>query len=246
MNPVALCQIPAGNYLIGANDIIVSRAEHKVRLGAFAIGQTTVTNEQFAPFIKAAGYTTERWWTEAGWRWQKHEQARAPFCWSQAAFNQPLQPVVGVTWYEVYAFTAWLAEETGQPWRLPTEAEWEAAARGPDGDAPSPRTYNTVERGLGHAWPVVDAGNTSWCGAKDMCGNVWEWCSSRWGHNWQTMEYGYPYNREDGRENLTGSFARIIRGGSWYDPIHESSPANRGRYLPGSRASNIGFRLAQG
>lgn len=87
--------------------------------------------------------------------------------------------------------------------------------------------------------------NISWCGASDLCGNVWEWCSTRWGRNWQTLEYEYPYKEGDGREFLDGSQARVMRGGSWFDPLTEVNPANRGRYLPGSRGSNIGFRLAR-
>jgi len=246
MNPIPVCQIPAGKYLIGANDIIISRAEHTVQIAAFAIGQTTVTNGQFSPFIEANGYTTETWWTESGWNWQKRDKARASFYSKDPVFNQPTQPVVGLSWYETVAFAAWLAHETGLPWRLPSEVEWEAAARSPEGDSPMPRNFNTAERGLGHPWPVTEAGNVSWCGAQDMCGNVWEWCSSRWGRNWQNCDYRYPYVFDDGRENLTGTFARTMRGGSWFDPIKESAPANRGRYLPGSRGSNIGFRLAQG
>lgn len=90
------------------------------------------------------------------------------------------------------------------------------------------------------------AWNRSWCGAEDLCGNVWEWTSSRWGRNWQTLDYRYPYHAGDGREDPTGSHARVIRGGSWFDLLREAHPANRGRYLPGSRGSNIGFRLARG
>jgi formylglycine-generating enzyme required for sulfatase activity len=134
---------------------------------------------------------------------------------------------------------------TGLPWRLPLEAEWEAAARGPEGTAPRPRIYNTVERSIGRPWAVTEESNISWCGAGDMVGNVWEWTSTRWGRNYQSRDYVYPYTNEDGRENPEGSDARVIRGGSWFDPLADADPANRGRYLPGSRASNIGFRLAR-
>lgn len=242
---ISTCTVAAGRYLIGNNMVIVARPEHTVALKAFAIGTTTVTNLQFLPFIDAGGYKTARWWSDAGWRWQESKRERVPGFWNDALYNQPEQPVVGVSWYEADAYARWLAEGSGQPWRLPTEAEWEAAARGVDGDAPKPRMYNTVEQGIGSAWAVTQPGNTSWCGAHDLCGNVWEWCSSRWGRNWQTLEYRYPYNSEDGRENPGGSYARIMRGGSWFDPLTQADPANRGRYLPGSRGSNIGFRLAR-
>lgn len=239
------CAVPAGTYLIGDDQLAISRPAHAVDLQAFAIGQTTVTNAQFRAFFDAGGYGDERLWTAMGWRWLASKGDARPAFWSDERFNAPDQPVVGVSWYEAAAFARWLARESGLPWRLPTEVEWEAAARGPDGDAPAPRVYNTAERGLGHPWAVTRMGNVSWCGAGDLCGNVWEWCSTRWGRNWQTLEFRYPYH-DDGRENLAGSDARVMRGGSWFDPLSEANPANRGRYLPGSRGSNIGFRLARG
>lgn len=244
------CAIPAGAYPIGNDALPDSRPRHIVNLSAFAIGETTVTNMHFAAFVAAGGYEKPHCWTENGWRWQSHKQIRFPAFWGDPNFNHPTQPVVGVCWYEAEAFACWLAAVSKIAWRLPTEAEWEAAARGPNGHAwpvgraPDPRLTNTAELGLGRPWEAADVGNVAWSGAHDLCGNVWEWCSSRWGHNWQTLEYPYPYRPDDGREDPEGSHARIIRGGSWFDPLSEANPANRGRYLPGSRASNIGFRLA--
>ncbi|MEZ4668762.1 MAG: SUMF1/EgtB/PvdO family nonheme iron enzyme [Anaerolineae bacterium] len=241
----SICEVQAGVYPIGDNSMSVSRAAHTVELGAFAMGETSVTNLQFLGFIEAGGYSNSAYWSEMGWHWQEGKSLSRPAFVDDANFNAPDQPVVGVSWYEADAFARWLATVTSLNWRLPTEAEWEAAARGPEGDAPRPRNYNTAERRLGHTWAVTEAGNRSWCGALDMCGNVWEWCSTRWGRNWQTQDYRYPYHAGDGREDITGSHARIIRGGSWFDGIQESNPANRARFLPGSRASNIGFRLAR-
>ncbi len=244
MLEVTTCTVPTGIYVIGDNQVTISRPAHTVDLKAFAVGQTTVTNLQFLAFVSAGGYGDESLWTAMGWRWLASKGDTHPSFWSDERFNAPDQPVVGVSWYEADAFARWLARESGLPWRLPTEVEWEAAARGPDGDAPSPRVYNTAEMRVGSPWAVTRMGNISWCGAGDMCGNVWEWCSTRWGRNWQTHEFRYPYH-DDGRENLTVSDARIMRGGSWFDPRTEANPANRGRYLPGSRGSNIGFRLAR-
>lgn len=248
--PFAVAEIAAGSYPIGDDAIPVSTPAHRVSLRAFAIGLTAVTNAEFAGFIQGGGYATPEYWGEDGWHWQEHKQVTQPAFWGDTQFNDGLQPVVGVCWYEALAFTQWLAKHTGTAWRLPTEVEWEAAVRGPYGHkwpvgrAPDERLTNTVERGIGKPWRAHDIGNVSWCGAHDLCGNVWEWCSSRWGHNWQTLEYPYPYSAKDGREDLSGTQARIIRGGSWFDVLEEANPANRGRYLPGSRASNIGFRMA--
>jgi formylglycine-generating enzyme required for sulfatase activity len=230
---IHVLHVPAGSYLVGNNQVGYSRPEHMVTLAPFAIGETTVTNQQFRAFIDAGGYTTEGYWSEMGWHWREGKRETQPGFWDDPTFNQPDQPVVGVGWYEADAYARWLASVTGLAWRLPSEVEWEAAARGPEGEAPKPRNYNTAERGLGRAWPVTEAGNKSWCGALDMCGNVWEWCSTRWGRNYQSRDYLYPYVKEDGRESLEGSHARLLRGGSWFDPLPQADPSNRGRYLPG-------------
>lgn len=237
--------MPANAYPIGSESLPFSRPAHQVTLAAFQIGVTAVTNGQFAAFIAAGGYERESFWSEMGWRWRRSRSDAQPAFWEDPHFNHALQPVVGVSWYEADAFARWLAGESGQPWRLPTEAEWEAAARGPQENMSlNPQHINSAERGVGRAWAALGMGQVSWCGARDLCGNVWEWCGSRWGHNWQTLEYAYPYDPHDGREDPSGSHARIMRGGSWFDSLREAHPAQRGRYLPGSRGSNIGFRLA--
>jgi len=245
MLTISTCAIPAGVYPMGDNTLAVSRPAHSVQLAAFALGQTVVTHAQFAAFIDGGGYQDAALWSDMGWTWQAHKIETQPAFWTDAAFNAPDQPVVGVCWYEADAFCRWLARASGTPWRLPSEAEWEAAGRGLDDEAPRPRLYNTAERRLGYPWPVTTDTNIAWCGARDLCGNVWEWCSTRWGRNWQTQDYRYPYDAGDGREALSGSHARLMRGGSWFDPLTEANPTNRARYLPGSRGSNIGFRLAR-
>jgi formylglycine-generating enzyme required for sulfatase activity len=214
-------------------------------LAAFAIGQTVVTNDQFAAFGDAGGYQDESLWSASGWRWRESKRITEPGFRDDPHFNHALQPVVGVCWYEAQAFARWLARVSGLPWRLPTEVEWEAAARGPEGSGTLPRFINCLERGLGRTWAAVGTGGVTWCGARDMQGNVWEWTHTRWGHNWQSLDYPYPYNAQDGREDAEGSQARVMRGGSWFDPLASAQPAFRARYLPGSRGSNIGFRLAR-
>lgn len=242
-----VCTVAAGSYPIGENHLPYSYPTHKVTLTAFAIGLTVVTNEQFAHFIEAGGYEDESLWSEMGWRWQtsKSKRETQPAFWDDPQFNHALQPVIGVCWYEADAFVRWVSRETWQLWRLPTEVEWEAAARGTGEVSLNTAQVNSTERGLGRTWSATGSGQVSWCGAHDMCGNVWEWCSTRWGHNWQSLDYPYPYKITDGREDHSGSHARVIRGGSWFDLYSQAHPANRGRYLPGSRASNIGFRLAR-
>jgi formylglycine-generating enzyme required for sulfatase activity len=240
----SLCSIPAGIYSIGDDKFPESRPVHKVGLLAYSISGGAVTNSEFSAFIEAGGYSNTLCWTQMGWRWQSYKQETQPAFWTDVSFNQASQPVVGVSWYEAAAYVRWLAMATREAWRLPTEAEWEVAC-GNQSEL-DPALINTVERGVGQPWDAQGMGYQSPSGAWNMLGNVWEWTSTRWGRNWQTLEYEYPYDIHDGREELSGSYARIMRGGSYFDVLREAHPANRGRFLPGSRASNIGFRVALG
>lgn len=180
-----------------------------------------------------------------GWRWQANKQIQYPHYWRDKLFNRPEQPVVGISWYTALAFCTWLSRATGVTWTLPSEAQWEVAIRGSSGDGlTQPEAINSADKGLGY--PIaVDAGHVADNGLVNMPGNVSEWTRSCWGRNWQTMDYGYPYDVNDGREDISGSYARVMRGGSWFDPLQHCHPAYRARYLPGSRGSNIGFRLAK-
>ncbi len=242
----AVCALPAGQYPLGDDALPACRPAHTVTLAAFAIAETALTHAGFVPFVAGDGYNNPTYWTDAGWRWLRSKPQTEPAFWQDAAFDHALQPVVGVCWYEAAAYARWLAAHSGTAWRLPTEAEWEAAARGqsPAVELPPHSVINSAERGIGRTWAVLGTGQVAWCGARDLLGNVWEWTASRWGRNWQQLEYAYPYRGDDGREHPEGSHARVMRGGSWFDGRGACHPAQRGRYLPGSRGSNIGFRLA--
>ena len=230
--------IPAGDYQIGNESFALSRPVHTIHIEAFAMMQSTVRNQQFIEFVSAGGYRNDDYWSEMGWRWRKSKKQIIPAFWNDANFNALEQPLVGISWYEALAFSNWMTIETGQKWRLPSEVEWEVAAN-VEGEG----QIHSANRGLGKTIPAIASGYQSTHGAWNLRGNVWEWCSTRWGKNWQSLDYPYPYSSDDGREDLSGSYARVMRGGSWFDPIQEAHPAKRARFLPGSRASNIGFRL---
>ncbi len=231
----------AAEVTLGHAQLPGSGPVHTVKLPAYALATMAVSNAEYALFIAAGGYDDPQWWLQAGWRWRNTRAVNAPGFWAGRAFNAPAQPVVGVCWYEAVAFATWFARHTNTPWRLPTEAEWEAAARADGDDIPA--NVNTAERGLGRTIGVGEGVATP-RGLWNLHGNVFEWCSTRWGHNWQSHDYPYPYDPNDGREDLGGTHARHMRGGSWFGPRAEAHPAARSRYLPGSRGSNIGFRLA--
>jgi formylglycine-generating enzyme required for sulfatase activity len=257
--------IPAGAFLMGTPERALSvlakayggtresyreeAPEHSVDLPAFAIARTPVTNALYAAYAAAAG-------------------ARAPITWRGGQPPEFLldHPVVDVSWDEANAFCAWLNarmknEElrienelarqsvsilSSQPSiRLPTEAEWERAARGVDGrtfpwgDEWDSARANTRDGGSGGTTPVgAYPAGASPAGCLDMAGNVWEWTAS--------LDALYPYARGDGREEPRAPGRRILRGGCYANPHGFARCACRFRLLPNVRNPFLGFRLAYG
>jgi len=177
-----------------------------------------------------------------------------PRYWRDEDFNQPSQPVIGVSWFEARAYTLWLAAQAGRPFRLPTEAEWEGAARGAEGrrfafgDGAVSMACNTVEAHIRRPSPigVFPSGDTPE-GLEDMTGNVWEWTSSLFGRRQDRADFPYPYDADDGREQADAGaeINRIARGGAWYYGLDVCSAMTRYVFFPDGRNVSVGFRLAE-
>lgn len=169
-------------------------------------------------------------------------QLNEPAFWHDDAFNRAAQPVVGICWYEALAYCVWLSKQSGLAFRLPSEVEWEASARGPAGRRYSygndfnVKLANTFESHIRATTPigVFPGGNTPE-GLQDMTGNVWEWTDSIY----QT----YPYDPNDGRAYPESDGRRVVRGGSWYGSQDGARSACRGRGTPGGRHDSLGFRV---
>ena len=240
-NVSAMIRVPAGAFLMGSNGgPYDERPQHKVNLAEFSIDRTKVTNGQFAAFLNAVGLRgpgRENYYDADDDDARVH---RRDGKW-QADTGHEKHPVVEASWPGALAYCTWAGK------RLPTEAEWEKAARGADGrkypwgnEAPD-RTRAHFGAGWNDLRPVGSfAKGASPYGVLDMAGNGWEWVSSGY--------RPYPYDAADGREDLTGDQARGTRGGG-----HDSSPEDltvtqRGRGVsrnPSGGHHNIGFRCAR-
>ncbi len=255
----AVVFVPGGLFLMGSGKgdegaYDDERPQHTVEVADFCIGKYPVTNGQYGHFVDAGGYDERRYWLAQ----RPAEKRDRPFWWDDPVWNLPNHPVVGVSWFEALAYTRWLAEVSGRPYRLPTEAEWEKAARGGlppasggdrGGAGGQPRIYtwgddeitperaNYDETGIGRTSPVgCFPGGASPCGCVDMVGNIWEWCSSAWAD--------YPYQAGDGRENLERDTIRVLRGGSWDSGRRNARCAYRDGTPPDYFfRSDLGFRV---
>lgn len=218
--------------------------EGRVPVSGFWLARYPVTNEQYRLFIEMGGYQERRWWTDAGWQQRKQENWTEPLFWRDDRWNGTQQPVVGVSWYEAVAFCAWAADTTGQNIRLPTEAEWEKGARGIDGrtfpwgETEANKTLCNFGMNVGQTTPVgqFSPQGDSPYGCADMAGNVWEWCLSK--------HTSYPYQGGDARNDITGTHARQVRGGSWLDYHIYLRCAYRSWDSPELRYDLAGFRCA--
>lgn len=234
--------IPAGPFIMG-NDggPEDERPSHEIMLAAFAIDRVPVTNAAFAEFLNASSDINakgERSFDagdpdarirQSGDRWTADK-------------GYEHHPVVEVSWAGARDYCAWRGK------RLPTEAEWEKAARGSDarrypwGNAPPDRSRARFAAGWNQTAPVDNhPGGASPYGVRDMSGNVWEWVASAY--------RPYPYRDDDGRENPAAGPVRATRGGGHDSPASEITTTQRGKGLsrnPRSGHHNIGFRCAGG
>lgn len=258
--------IPAGPFTMGTSDDEIERIaaldplaaewkasgrfsreqpQHEVTLRAFSIAVHPVTVGTYRRFVEGGGYSDARYWLPQGWAWVKDLRRACPDHWDDANWaGDERLPAVGVSWFEAHAFCCWLSEAVGLPYRLPSEAEWEAAARGGDarvfswGDAFDPARCSSRESGWGRTRLVGVHGATdrSPYGCEEMAGNVSEWTCS--------LFRPYPYIADDGRESVQSEGERVIRGGSWAKPAMRSRVAARGMNDPWFTDTDVGFRVA--
>ncbi|MBN2171595.1 MAG: SUMF1/EgtB/PvdO family nonheme iron enzyme [Candidatus Krumholzibacteriota bacterium] len=185
------------------------------------IGKYPVTNLQYARFVEDGGYRRRDLWGEAGWAWREKEGREQPGYWEDPQWNNPIFPVVRVSWYEAEAYGKWLTGQRAVPLpegyvaRLPTEEEWERAVRGADGreypwggdfDFARANVAEKLFEGIRTTAVCTYPQGVGPEGLWDGAGNVWEWTASMW---------------------EPGSSSRVVRGGSWVDDLRVARCAYR-------------------
>ncbi len=234
------CLVPAGPFLMGSgpdhrSGFRVSEYEmppNMVELDAYAMARYPVTVAEYASAVLAGGVPepTLREWSDAAYGWSE-----------QLLYLD--KPIVNVSYLDARAYARWLSSVTGRVWRLPTEAEWEKAARGTDGrmfpwgDIWDETRANTREGGVGHLASVgLYPYGASPYGVEELAGNVYEWCSTHFGP--------YPYRADDGREDGDSPFGRVMRGGSWsVDSWCARTIGRNANDEPYDALEFVGFRL---
>ena len=218
--------IPAGEFIMGSPEgegDDDEHPQHTVFLDAFYIDKYEVTNAQYKKFMEATEH-------------------KAPEYWDNEKYNQPNHPVVSVTWHDAIAYTKWAGK------RLPTEAEWEKAARGTDGrkypwgnewDSSKANSYGTSD-GYEYAAPVGSfPDGASPYGVMDMAGNVWEWCADLYDGDY------YSRSLQQNPKGPDSGSRRVLRGGGWDDNASYLRCARRACGGPTGSGNFVGFRCSQ-
>lgn len=261
--------VPGGRFLLGAlrSEPFVFDNEkwaHPCELSGFAISRAPVSQSEFAAFVDDGGYRRRELWGDEGWAWRVAAEAEGPVYWRRAGGGwerrdfdrfvplEPHRPMVHASWFEAMAYCRWAGR------RLPSEAEWEAAAVGapasaagpeatlsfpdrrpwPWGDGPLARGLANLDGGEeGTAEVGAYPDGDSAFGCRQMLGNVWEWTSS--------VFLPYPgFERDAYKENSEPWFGSrfVLRGGSWATPARLMRPTLRNYFTPERRDVYAGFR----
>ncbi len=221
-----LVLIPEGSFLMGSDSgQDCERPIHRVWMDVFFLAATQVTNAEYERFLSTTA-------------------ALPPPFWADSNFNHPQQPVTGVSWFEASRYCEWLSSQSGRAFRLPTEAEWEYAARGglerktfPWGDDPPQSLPNYAIRWQTGPEPVARYAPNAF-ELYDICENVHEWCG-----DWYDANY-YASSPEHNPRGPEAGQRKASRGGSWRHYVKVSRCSARSSIPPDFQYADYGFRVA--
>jgi|GEM_PF-1513208 len=253
---IVMIYIPEGEFIMGSSDgEIDEKPSRKVYLDGYWIGKTEVSVKQYMKFVNdIKSHCPE--WLEKGHKDNIKTGDSGVYKRFGSALEDDNYPIVGISWYNAKAYCDWLSQKRVLRFKLPTEAQWEKAARGRDdrkypwGD---PGSYyngkyyanynpgNYKEDGFKYTAPVdsFHQGESTY-GLLNVAGNVWEWCN-----DWYDRDY---YKKDPPQKNPMGPRSgtnRVLRGGGWGDSVGGIRCASRGVAGPSGRSSDVGFRLCQ-
>jgi len=219
--------IPEGWFLMGGEvGQDNERPVHRVWIDAFELAACQVTNADYACFLAVTNH-------------------RRPLHWNDPNLSYPEQPIVAPSWFDAVAYCEWLSAQTGRPYRLPTEAEWERAARGgfeqklfPWGDEPLESLANYASRWKTAPEPVGRSEKNAF-GLCDIGANVHEWCA-----DWFQADY-YSVSPETNPKGPAEGTRRSSRGGSWRHQTKVSRCSARSSIPPEFQYADYGFRVAK-
>ncbi|NJL93048.1 MAG: formylglycine-generating enzyme family protein [Anaerolineae bacterium] len=224
-------EVPGGEF-------VYQEGQRYTALPTYFIARYPITVAQFTPFVQGDGYRNPAYWTRAGWDWLEGRQH--PQLWEAPKWHIPNHPVVGISWYEAHAYCCWLATHLGfdaDVVRLPSEWEWEKAARGTDGRL-YPWGSNRAQEGdanINEDYAYYHVGryfmkrtsavgiyprDVSPYGVADLSGNVREWCLTSF-HD----------------------IGRVVRGGGWFSNSHQAQATHRNWFYPSNCDHSIGLRV---
>ena len=218
-------EVPGGTFWMGGGPKTNENPRHRVTVSPFRLARTPVTRREYQVFLDATGHSP-------------------PDFWNESVFEGPRLPAVGPSWDDACHYCQWLNELTGEQARLPTEAEWERAAKGtrevlyPWGDEPPESLPDYARRWLDGPEPVDAYPSQHPWGFLGLGENVHEWCS-----DWYDVGY-YAVSPEDDPQGPPSGRRRASRGGAWRHAIKVSRCAARSSIPPTMRYSDYGFRLA--
>jgi len=209
------------------------------------VTQNRITSKEADDWITIRNWSDEQFESWLDETFPSGQIYRQPEYWNDTRFNNPAQPVVGVTWFEARAYCKWLSAQTGKPYTLPSEVEFEASARGLDGrQFPYGGTFdvsrsNTFESHIRRTTPVGIFDNATPEGAYDLSGNAYTWT-----HSIYADDLPYPYTDFKIREDVNRTkVRRVLRGGSWAYNFDLARSAYRSSSASYSRINDYGFRL---